>query len=124
MRLPHIPRADELDIAVWGNAHTIPPSLSPAAAPPHRKRSPRTPKTGFSVITTGPRTGGEESEKSNQPGEQGIARGTIRSAEPGSVTKSLRVPTCCSLADENSRGKVQNVCGDSFGSGLGKRLAF
>jgi hypothetical protein len=25
----------------------------------------------------------------------------------------LRVPTSCHLSDENSRGKVQNVCGDS-----------
>ena len=28
-------------------------------------------------------------------------------------TKSLRVPTHCCLPDENSRGKVQNVCRDS-----------
>jgi type I restriction enzyme M protein len=48
-----------------------------------------------------------------QPGERGIARGTSRSAEAGSGTKSLRVPTHCRLSDENSRGKVQNVCGGS-----------
>ena len=48
-----------------------------------------------------------------QPGERGIARGTSRTAEPGSGTKSLRVPTHYRLSDENSREKVQNVCGDS-----------
>src|SRR5215472_4867612 len=48
------------------------------------------------------------------PGKRGIARGTSRSPEPGSGTKSLRVPTHFRLSDENSRGKVQNVCGDSW----------
>jgi hypothetical protein len=43
----------------------------------------------------------------------GLAATRARSAEPGSGTKSLRVPTRCRLSDENSRGKVQNACGDS-----------
>jgi hypothetical protein len=48
-----------------------------------------------------------------QLGKTGITRGTSSPAEPGSGTKLLRVPTHCRLSDENSRGKVQNVCGDS-----------
>jgi len=34
-------------------------------------------------------------------------------AESGSGTKSLSVPTPYRLSDENSRGKVRNVCRDS-----------
>jgi len=42
----------------------------------------------------------------------GIARGTQRSAGPGSGSAST-VRARCRLIDENSRGNVQNVCADS-----------
>jgi hypothetical protein len=51
--------------------------------------------------------------------ETGNRGGTSRSAGPGSGTKLLLVPTPLPLSDENSRGKVQNVCGDSSDYFLG-----
>jgi len=45
------------------------------------------------------------------------ARGMRRSAEPGSGSGPRRVPARCCVTDENSRDKVQNVCGDSSAIG-------
>ena len=48
-----------------------------------------------------------------KPGEPGTARRTSRWAEPCPGSGSLPVSSPCRLNDENSRGKVQNVRGDS-----------